>query len=179
MEEKIFQFKEAQWFWGLNSIRDTVPCKLSLSFFLSLSLRHTHTTHSTPPQGGIKIWEEIPGSIMKSHPRWLRCTILFCLYPSVLICLQMLLKREGLLCPLVHTPPSASLHDHREALPGPGGCLLSLSRAELSRCDREWTAHKQKYLSDSLQNRLAIPWPRHTGHYFYFLFQHSRHSFLL
>lgn len=43
----------------------------------------------------------------------------------------------------------ASLHDHREALPGPGGCLLSLSRAELSRWgqENELPTSKNTYLT--------------------------------
>lgn len=52
--------------------------------------------------------------------------------------------------------------------------------AELSSCDRECMAHKQKDLSDSLQKKFANPWPRHTGCYFYLLlFQGSGCSFLL
>ena len=52
--KKIFQFKEVQWFWGLNSINSGYcPCKLSLS--LSLSLRHTHTQHTLHlPREGLK-----------------------------------------------------------------------------------------------------------------------------
>lgn len=52
--------------------------------------------------------------------------------------------------------------------------------AELSRCDRECVALKQKYLTESLQKRFASPWQRHTRCYFRLLsFQCSRCSFLL
>lgn len=92
----------------------------------TLPANYTHT----PPQGGIKIWEEIPGlpSLARSPMltgRKVKFPVSFCLQSSFLQ--RRSWSVGGPPCLPVYTAPSASLCAHWEALQGPGASLSLFS----------------------------------------------------